>query len=128
MNEQSILIIDDDAIILSIIKEILEDEGYSVHTSTNSIEANRYIFCSTPPDLIIIDYMMPLASGDNKINLLKGNDSTKKIPIVLMSGKSEDELLSIMLRSGADAYLVKPFSPKKLIAVVKTTIRNAGIK
>lgn len=127
MSTSSILIIDDDACILELTKAILVDAGHEVHTSTNSIEANRYIFCPTPPSLIIIDYMMPLASGDNKITLLKANTTTKHIPIILMSGRSENELLSIILKTGADAYLTKPFTKQKLTDVVSTTLRNAAV-
>jgi two-component system phosphate regulon response regulator PhoB len=71
--------------------------------------------------------MMPLASGDNKISLLKANATTKDIPIILMSGRSENELLSIILKTGADAYLTKPFTKQKLIDVVSTTLRNAAV-
>lgn len=127
MGSSIILIIDDDVCILELTKAILVDAGYEVHTSTNSIEANRHIFCPTPPSLIIIDYMMPLASGDNKISLLKANAATKDIPIILMSGRSESELLSIILKTGADAYLTKPFTKQKLTDVVSTTLRNAAV-
>jgi len=127
MRSSIILIIDDDVCILELTKAILVDAGHKVHTSTNSIEANRYIFCPTPPSLIIIDYMMPLASGDNKINLLKANAATKDIPISLMSGRSENELLSVILKTGADAYLTKPFTKQKLTDVVNATLRNAAV-
>ena len=128
MSPGIILVIDDDECILNLTKAILVNAGYEVRTSTNSIEANRYIFCPTPPSLIIIDYMMPLASGDNKINLLKSTESTKQIPVILMSGKSESELLSITLRSGADAYILKPFTQQRLVDVVNSTLRNATVQ
>ena len=114
MNNKKIVVIDDDEILLRVLTAMLQQEGYEVFPYTNSIEANTQIFEESPPALIIIDLSMPLGNGDKKIELLKKHDHTKNIPIILCSGKPELELQSIVVKTGADGYLIKPFNRTKL--------------
>ena len=105
MSPGIILVIDDDECILNLTKAILVNAGYEVRTSTNSIEANRYIFCPTPPSLIIIDYMMPLASGDNKINLLAAQNTSEQHS---KDSSSSASIVSPFQRSASSRIASKP--------------------
>jgi DNA-binding response OmpR family regulator len=114
MDNNKIVVIDDDEVLLRVLTAMLRQEGYEVFPYTNSIEANVHIFEETPPALIIIDLAMPLGNGDKKIELLKKHEHTKNIPIILCSGKSEQELQRIVVTTGADGYLLKPFNKTRL--------------
>jgi DNA-binding response OmpR family regulator len=123
---KNILIIDDSELVLVMAKDALEEAGYLVQTATNGIEANRYIFSKNRPDLIIMDIMMPMLDGNEKAKILKGNELSKDIPILLLSSKSDDEMRRLTDEAGANGYILKPFSPieitskaRKCLAVVR---------
>ena len=118
MNEK-ILIIDDSELVLAMAKDALAQAGYQVLTATNGIEANRYIFSKDKPDLIIMDIMMPMLDGNKKAKLLKENEVSRDIPILLLSSKSEAEMRSLMAEAGANGYILKPFTPEQLTEAVR---------
>ena len=76
------------------------------------------------PDLIILDWMMPNISGIDACNIIKSRTETKKIPIIILSAKGEEENKIFGLDRGADDYVVKPFSPKELVARTKALLRR----
>jgi len=108
--QRSILIIDDSELVLTMAKDALSEAGYQVITATNGIEANRYIFAKPAPDLIIMDIMMPMLDGHKKARILKDNEMSKHIPILLWSSKSEQELKELANEAGADGFIAKPFT------------------
>jgi DNA-binding response OmpR family regulator len=117
--EKQVLIIDDSELVLAMAKDALGDAGFEVATATNGIEANRYIFSRNQPDLIIMDIMMPMLDGNKKAKLLKENEVSRNIPILLLSSKSDDEMRQLTEEAGADGYILKPFSPSEIVAKVK---------
>lgn len=117
--EKSILIIDDSEVVLAMAKDALEAAGYRVQTATNGIEANRYIFSRNRPDLIVMDIMMPMLDGNEKARILKGNEMSRDIPILLLSSKGEAEMQRLTRDAGADGYILKPFTPAEITAKVK---------
>ena len=117
--QKSILIIDDSELVLTMAKDALEDAGYQVRTATNGIEANRYIFSRESPSLIIMDIMMPMLDGHKKARILKDNEMSKAIPILLLSSKSEQEMSRLAEETGADGYILKPFTPIEIIGKVR---------
>ncbi|WP_136512990.1 response regulator [Geomonas edaphica] len=118
MNEK-ILIIDDSELVLAMAKDALEQAGYLVLTATNGIEANRYIFSKERPDLIIMDIMMPMLDGNKKAKLLKENEVSRDIPILLLSSKSEAEMRALMAEAGANGYILKPFTAAQITDTVR---------
>jgi len=119
MNEQLVVIIDDDEMLLTLAGAILTNEGYKVRTASDSAMANQYIFGELRPALILIDVMMPELQGDEIAKLLKENPDTSSIPILLMSGMSEEELDEMVLKTGVNGYLIKPFSFEELVEAVR---------
>ncbi len=113
--KKRIVIIDDDRLILTIASDFLSHAGFLVETSACGLKSNDLIYTNPPPDLILIDVMMPLMSGDQKLRSLKANRKSRDIPIVLMSGKSVDELENLADNCGADGYLTKPFTALSLV-------------
>lgn len=123
--KEKILIIDDSELVLAMAKDALAQAGYQVVTATNGIEANRFIFSKDKPDLIIMDIMMPMLDGNKKAKLLKENEVSRDIPILLLSSKSEAEMRELVVEAGANGYILKPFTP----AQITDTVRNclAGV-
>jgi CheY-like chemotaxis protein len=113
-----VLIVDDDKVSLIVARDMLEEAGYEVQTSTSALEANEYIYSPRRPDLILLDVVMPLLSGDRKIQFLKERESSKNIPVILISMKSREELEDIAHRSGADGFLTKPLDRDSLLSAI----------
>ena len=113
-----ILVIDDDPVVLAMTRDFLEDAGYRVSTAADAIYSNDVIYSCDPPQLILMDVMMPLMSGDKKVRALRRRDQSSDIPILLISGKDAAELQAIAKDVGANGYLTKPFNPEKLVNTV----------
>jgi DNA-binding response OmpR family regulator len=108
--------------------EALEQNGYEVITATNGLEANRYLFRKDKPDIIIIDVMIPLLNGDKTAKLIKGNENTKHIPILLLSSKPAEELHRLAIESGADGFVQKPIDIRLLVEKIEETLRSKPAK
>ncbi|PLY07717.1 MAG: two-component system response regulator [Desulfuromonas sp.] len=114
-----VILIDDCKLTLAMARDILEPAGYEVLTAESGIEANQHIYATPPPDLIMIDVVMPMLQGDRKVKLLKDRETSAKIPVLLMSSKSLDELEVLVRESGADGYMQKPLRPQNLLQAVE---------
>jgi len=114
-----ILVIDDDPVLLTIAREYLEDDGFTVSTADCGIYSNHIIYDTPPPDLIVLDIIMPLMSGVKKARLLKQRNKSAHIPIILMSSKEEQELKQLAEEAMANDYLCKPFTAEQLTAKVR---------
>jgi CheY-like chemotaxis protein len=118
MTPKRIVVIDDSKLVLAIATEALEGAGFEVLATDSGIEANQFIYSSRRPDLILIDVMMPLLNGDRKVRLLKERESSRHIPVILMSTKTREELEQLTRESGADGYIQKPFDEASLVQQV----------
>lgn len=115
-----IVIIDDCRVTLAMLTDMLEDAGFRVSTAEDSVYSNHLIYNSSPPDMILLDVMLPHMAGDKKAKLLKSRDKSRGIPVLLISSKNEDELAQMVARAGADGFLHKPFSADQLLNTVQT--------
>lgn len=122
MEKQRILVIDDDETITSLLQGILEWAGFAVCIAGNAAEANRHIWEGAKPSLIVLDLMMPFLSGDKVAGIYKGNEATRDIPILYISGKPESELQTIVRETGAAGYLQKPFAASKVVDAVRAVL------
>ncbi len=118
MPKKRIVVIDDSKLVLAVATDALEAAGYEVIATDSGIEANRFIYSNQPPDLILIDVMMPLLNGDRKVRLLKQREASSRIPIILMSTKPREELAELARDSGADGFIQKPFDERSLVRQV----------
>ena len=114
-----ILIIDDDKVTLAMACDMLEEAGFEVQTAASALEANRHIYGPLRPDLILLDVVMPLLSGDRKIQFLKEREASKDIPVIRISSKSRAELKDIARASGADGFVTKPFDRRLLVQAIE---------
>lgn len=115
-----IVVIDDCRVTLAILTDMLEEAGFKVSTAEDSIYSNHLIYSSSPPDLILLDVMLPHMSGEKKAQLLKKREKSRHIPVLLISSKEEMELLTLVSTSGANGFLKKPFTSDQLLSVVQS--------
>ncbi len=119
----NILIVEDEESILELIAINLHQAGFNPMRALNAEYADKLIR-EALPDLIILDWMLPGMSGIEFAKRLRSNTATKKIPIIMLTAKSEEENKIQGLDSGADDYLTKPFSPRELVARIKAILRR----
>ncbi len=125
MAKKKILVIEDDRDISELINYNLEREGYDVSSLYEGGDAVDYVR-KRLPDLILLDLMLPEVDGIEICRLLKNDDTTKKIPIIMLTAKGEESDVVVGLQLGADDYIAKPFSPKVLLARIKALLRRIG--
>ncbi|MBD3663249.1 phosphate regulon transcriptional regulator PhoB [Sulfitobacter sp. TSTF-M16] len=119
-----ILLVEDEPAQREVLAYNLESEGYDVHRAENGEEA-LLLVSEAAPDLVILDWMMPLMSGIEVCRQLKVRDETRGIPIIMLSARSEDVDTVRGLETGADDYVVKPYSMRELMARVRTQLKRS---
>lgn len=121
---QKILVVDDEVKIVSLVKQYLESDGFSVETATDGLSALS-MAKTFDPDLIVLDIMLPKISG---LEVCRELRKSSDVPIIMLTAKSEEIDRLIGLELGADDYLTKPFSPRELVARIKTVLRRTDPK
>ena len=123
MNE--ILLADDEPNQIELMKFNLEKNGFLVRSAYNGKQALDMIY-EKKPTVLIADWMMPKMSGIELCKILRSNEDTKLLPIIMLSARSEEADKSLGLDTGADDYISKPFSPMELVSRVKALIRRTN--
>jgi DNA-binding response OmpR family regulator len=118
---KTILVVEDDFHIRDILKILLEMEGFNVLQASNGREALDFV-SQIVPDLIITDIMMPEMDGIQFYLTLKGADKTSKIPVFVLTVKSQFEDVKYASLLGMDEYIIKPFDPKVLVEKVRSIL------
>lgn len=118
-----ILVIEDDPSLTELIKYNLEQESYAVKIEMDG-EEGLLTAQTELPDLILLDWMLPNLSGIEVCRRLRRGKSTKSIPIIMLTARSEENERIRGLDTGADDYITKPFSPKELVARIKAILRR----
>ncbi|MGD1047213.1 MAG: response regulator [Candidatus Krumholzibacteriaceae bacterium] len=114
MKKGKILVVDDEVNITQILEFSIGAEGFEVISAQNGEEAIEKAR-REQPDLIILDIMMPKIDGYEACRILKANPLTKNIPVVLLTAKGRDIDRRLGMEVGATDYIVKPFSPNRLV-------------
>lgn len=123
MPKEKILVVDDEEDILELVKYNLEREGFQItcaESGEKAVEGTR----QEPPNLIVLDLMLPGIDGLEVARRLKQRQKTAGIPIVMLTAKGEEADIVTGLELGADDYITKPFSPRVLIARIKAVLRR----
>ncbi len=121
---QAILIVEDETPLVTLLRYNLEREGFTVLDVGDGEEALN-IAREQKPDLVLLDWMLPLTSGIEVCRQLRRNPETRGIPIVMLTARGEEGDKLRGLDSGADDYVTKPFSPSELIARIRAVLRRA---
>jgi len=118
-----ILVVDDEPNIREVVGQYLQREGYAVVSATDGEEALR-AYERERPDLIVLDLMLPKLGGFEVYRRLLGAEG--RVPLIMLTARGEEEDRIVGLSMGADDYVVKPFSPRELVARVGAVLRRAG--
>jgi DNA-binding response OmpR family regulator len=119
-----VLIVEDEPDIRDLLAFHLEREGYQVSRSKTGADALRQAVAS-PPDLVLLDLMLPEIDGLEVCRRLRRDPRTASLPIVMLTAKGEEIDRVLGLELGADDYIVKPFSPKEVVARVRAVLRRS---
>jgi DNA-binding response OmpR family regulator len=119
-----VLIVEDEPDIRELVVHHLKREGYLVSAASSGEEALRQVQAA-PPDLVLLDLMMPAMDGLEVCRRLRQDPATVSLPIVMLTAKGDEVDRVLGLEIGADDYIVKPFSPKELLARVRAVLRRS---
>jgi DNA-binding response OmpR family regulator len=119
-----VLIVEDEPDIRDLVVHHLKREGYQVSAASSGEEALRQVQAA-PPDLVLLDLMMPAMDGLEVCRRLRQDPATAMLPIVMLTAKGDEVDRVLGLEIGADDYVVKPFSPKELLARVRAVLRRS---
>ncbi len=120
---KKILIVEDESTIRDMIRFALQPAGFEVLEAESATIAEKYI-AQALPDLILLDWMLPDRSGISFANQLKKEAISQNIPIIMLTAKAEEDSKLKGFEIGVDDYITKPFSPRELIARIKTVLRR----
>ena len=121
----TILLVEDEAALITLLRYNLEKEGFRLVEAHDGEEA-LVVAKEEQPDLILLDWMLPLLSGLHVCRQLRREPATRETPIILLTARSEETDKVRGLESGADDYITKPFSPAELLARVRAVLRRAA--
>ncbi|RFU12942.1 phosphate regulon transcriptional regulatory protein PhoB [Rhodobacteraceae bacterium W635] len=122
--EPLVLVVEDEPAQREVLAYNIRAEGYSVITAAAGDEA-LVMVRETPPDVIVLDWMLPSVSGIEVCRQLKTGAETSKIPVIMLSARSEEVDRVRGLETGADDYVVKPYSVAELLARLRTQLRRS---
>ena len=118
MERKRILVADDEIYIVHILEFTLTMEGYEVLTAADGEEALRRVEIDRP-DLVVLDIMMPKMDGYEVLRRMRADQDSKQTPVILLSAKGRPIDRETGLDTGADDYIVKPFSPRRLLEKIQ---------
>lgn len=122
-----ILIVDDDESIRQMIAVALEMAGFECSEADNAQLAHQMII-NQKPDMVLLDWMMPKVSGIELARRLRNDEQTADIPIIMLTARDGEDHKVHGLEAGIDDYITKPFSPRELVARLKSVLRRATPK
>ena len=120
----NILIVEDEAALVTLLSYNLRAEGYAVQTVSSGDEADLMLR-ENVPDLVLLDWMLPGLSGIELCRRLRTRDETRTLPIIMLTARGEESERIRGLSTGADDYIVKPFSVPELLARVRALLRRS---
>jgi two-component system phosphate regulon response regulator PhoB len=124
MSKPVVLIVEDEAPLVMLLRYNLEREGFQVCEAADGEEALVQI-AERKPDVVLLDWMLPLVSGIEVCRRIRRSPETRALPVIMLTARGEESDRVRGLNSGADDYVVKPFSPSELVARLRAVIRRA---
>ncbi len=127
MADSTILIVDDEAAIRDVVGITLDLAGFETIKASNAHDAHVSII-DRKPNLVLLDWMLPGGSGIELARRLRRDELTSNIPIIMLTAKASEDNKVQGLNEGVDDYVTKPFSPRELVARIKTVLRRVNGK
>lgn len=121
--KHKILVVDDQKHIVRLVQITLEKAGYEVIPAYDGVEALELVE-KDPPDLIVLDVMMPRMDGFEVLQRLQADPRFQRIPVVMLTAKAQDADIWRGWASGVSSYLVKPFNPRELLTFVQRILQS----
>jgi two-component system OmpR family response regulator len=118
--QDHILVVDDDAEIRSLLREYLQKQGYRVTVVADG-KAMQAALATAHPDLVVLDLMLP---GEDGLSLCRTLRARSSLPVIMLTARGEETDRIVGLEMGADDYLAKPFSPRELLARIRSVLRR----
>jgi len=119
-----ILVVEDDPDIAELVARYLDKAGFTTERAASGREALQTI-AARPPELLVLDLMLPHVDGLEVCRLVRANEATATMPIIMLTARADESERIVGLELGADDYLAKPFSPNELVARVRALLRRA---
>lgn len=118
------LIIEDDEMVASVLRFILDREGFVVRHAADGRIARQMIESETPPSLVLLDVMLPFANGVELVGAIRARQGWERTPVLMLSAKGHESDIALALDAGANDYMVKPFQIEELRARVRRLRRD----
>jgi two-component system phosphate regulon response regulator PhoB len=123
MTKPRVLVVEDEAPLVTLLRYNLEKEGFEVCEAGDGEEALAQII-ERKPDIVLLDWMLPLVSGIEVCRRIRRSPETRSLPVIILTARGEEADRVRGLDSGADDYVVKPFSPSELVARLRALMRR----
>lgn len=112
----SVLVVEDDDHIAHLLKFMLERGQYRVHQARDGRAAKQFIETESAPSVVLLDVMLPYIDGFELVRLLRAQPGWQKVPVIMLTAKTQEQDIVRALDAGANDYIVKPFQPNELLA------------
>lgn len=122
-NKSSIVIVEDDAEIRTLLRDYLAKEGFHVAVADGGSALDRLVAQRGEPDLVVLDLMLP---GEDGISICRRLRANSRLPIIMLTARGDDVDRIVGLEVGADDYVPKPFNPRELVARIRAVLRRVG--
>lgn len=126
MSAQTALVVEDSEDVSYLIRYLLEREQFHVELAADGREAERLIATLPPPQLVMLDIMLPYVNGFQLLEKMRSLEPWKQVPIIMLTAKSQERDIVHALDAGATDYVVKPFQPDELMARVRRLTKTGA--
>ena len=124
--ERTALVVEDDQIIVKLLEHMLSRNGFGVQIALNGREAVAFMAnLSAPPDLIVLDVMLPYLDGFELITKIREHATWNEVPVIMLTSKSQEQNIVRALDKGANDYVVKPFRPGELMSRIRRVMKSS---
>ena len=120
--KQRVLVVEDDDQVAYLLRYILERDGFAVHLARDGRSAQRQIANLAPPDLVMLDVMLPDVDGFQLLASIRRKSEWKDVPVLMLTAKSQDKDIERAREGGANDYIFKPFKPDDLRARIRQLV------
>jgi two-component system, OmpR family, phosphate regulon response regulator PhoB len=124
-NKPLVLVVEDEAALATMLRYNLEKQGYRVEEAADGQEALLRV-AETQPDLVLLDWMLPVMSGIEVCRQLRRRQGTRELPVIMVTARTEDQDAVRGLNTGADDYITKPFNMEALLARMRALLRRSS--
>src|SRR3984885_8902460 len=125
LSKPLVLVVEDEAALATMLRYNLEKQGFRVEEAADGQEALTRI-AETQPDLVLLDWMLPVISGIEVCRQIRRRPNTRDLPVIMVTARTEDQDAVRGLNTGADDYVTKPFSMDALLARMRALLRRSG--